>query len=50
MLYEAGSKFFNPEDRSDIFLWNVVEFQLTTLCYIPEDRTLHNHRCENLNP
>jgi hypothetical protein len=25
-----------------------VEFQLTTRRYIPEDRTLHNHRCENL--
>jgi hypothetical protein len=25
-----------------------VEFQQTTWRYIPEDRTLHNHRCENL--
>jgi hypothetical protein len=25
-----------------------VEFQRTTLRYIPEDRTLHNHLCENL--
>jgi hypothetical protein len=25
-----------------------VEFQLTTRPYIPEDNTLHNHRCENL--
>jgi hypothetical protein len=25
-----------------------VEFQRTTRRYIPEDRTLHNHRCENL--
>jgi hypothetical protein len=25
-----------------------VDFQRTTRCYIPEDRTLHNHRCENL--
>jgi hypothetical protein len=24
-----------------------VEFQRTTRRYIPEDRTLHNHRCEN---
>jgi hypothetical protein len=24
-----------------------VDFQKTTRCYIPEDRTLHNHRCEN---
>jgi hypothetical protein len=25
-----------------------VDFQLTTWRYIPEYRTLHNHRCENL--
>jgi hypothetical protein len=25
-----------------------VDFQRITLCYIPEDRNLHNHRCENL--
>jgi hypothetical protein len=25
-----------------------VDFQWTTRCYIPEDRTLHNHRYENL--
>jgi hypothetical protein len=25
-----------------------VGFQRTTQYYIPEDRTLHNHRCENL--
>jgi hypothetical protein len=24
-----------------------VDFQRITRCYIPEDRTLHNHRCEN---
>jgi hypothetical protein len=27
--------------------WDVV-FQRTTQHYIPEDRTLHNHQCENL--
>jgi hypothetical protein len=26
-----------------------VDFQRTTRRYIPEDGTLHNHRCENLN-
>jgi hypothetical protein len=26
------------------------EFQQTTRYDIPEDRTLHNHRCESLNP
>jgi hypothetical protein len=25
-----------------------VDFQRTTRRYIPQDRTLHNHRCENL--
>jgi hypothetical protein len=25
-----------------------VDFQRTTRRYIPEDRTFHNHRCENL--
>jgi hypothetical protein len=25
-----------------------VDTQRTTRCYIPEDATLHNHRCENL--
>jgi hypothetical protein len=25
-----------------------VDFQHATRRYIPEDRTLHNHRCENL--
>jgi hypothetical protein len=27
-----------------------VGFHQTTYRYIPEDRTVHNHRCENLNP
>jgi hypothetical protein len=26
----------------------LVAFQRTTRCYIPQDRSLHNHRCENL--
>jgi hypothetical protein len=26
-----------------------VNFHRITLRYIPEDRTLHSHRCENLN-
>jgi hypothetical protein len=40
--------FFNPGDLGDMFLCNVVDFQQTTWHYIPEDRTLHNHCCENL--
>jgi hypothetical protein len=27
---------------------NLISLQRTTRRYIPEDRTLHNHRCENL--
>jgi hypothetical protein len=26
---------------------NLVDFQRATQRYVPEDRTLHNHRCEN---
>jgi hypothetical protein len=26
----------------------LVDFRRTTQRYIPEDRILHNHRCENL--
>jgi hypothetical protein len=41
--------FFNPEDGGNIFLRKVgFDFAQTTRRYIPEDRTLHNHRCENL--
>jgi hypothetical protein len=29
---------------------NVVDFQRTAWCYIPEGTILHNHRCENLKP
>jgi hypothetical protein len=39
--------FLDPEDGGDVFLWNVCYFQRTTRRCIPEDRTLHNHRCEN---
>jgi hypothetical protein len=28
----------------------LADFQLPMRRYIPEDRPLHNHRCENLNP
>jgi hypothetical protein len=32
------------------FFETSVDFQRTTLHYITEDSTLHNHRCENLIP
>jgi hypothetical protein len=37
--------FFDPEDRGDMFLWNVSWFERTTRHYIPEDRTLRNKNC-----
>jgi hypothetical protein len=37
--------FFHPEDRGDMFLQNVVDFQGITRRYI----RYPNHRCENLN-
>jgi hypothetical protein len=43
--------FFDPEDGDDTFLLNVKKQGTTlrtTLRHIPEDETLHNHRCENL--
>jgi hypothetical protein len=40
---------FDPEDGGDMFLWNVFDFQQASRRYIPEDSSLHNHRCENLN-
>jgi hypothetical protein len=42
--------FLEPEDAGDMFLQNTADFQLTTRRYLPEDRTLHTHRCENLKP
>jgi hypothetical protein len=42
--------FIGPEDGGDMLLLNIVEFQQTTRRYIPEDRTLHNHRCETSHP
>jgi hypothetical protein len=39
--------FDDPEDEDDVFLQNIGYFQQATLCYIPEDRSVHNHHCEN---
>jgi hypothetical protein len=40
--------FVDPEDGDDVFLQNIGFFQQITLCYIPEDRYVHNQDCENL--
>jgi hypothetical protein len=34
--------------RQDTWEGKKIDFQGTTRRYVPEDRTLHNHRCENL--
>jgi hypothetical protein len=36
--------FFDPKDRGNMFLRNVVDFQQATRRYIPENRTLHKIR------
>jgi hypothetical protein len=40
--------FFDIEDGSNMFLRNVGWLLTTRRRYIPEEITLHNHRCENL--
>jgi hypothetical protein len=42
--------FFYPEDGGNMFLQKSVDFQWTAQHYIPEDKSLHNHCCENLKP
>jgi hypothetical protein len=31
-----------------LVLWKSLEFQRTAWPYVPEDRSIHNHRCENI--
>jgi hypothetical protein len=44
----SSAYFLDPEDGGDMFLrnvgWNSTDYRR----YVPEDGTLHNHRCENL--
>jgi hypothetical protein len=52
--HEAGSKQRSYTSYSTLNMEakysseTSVDFQRTTCLYIPEDRTLHNHRCDNL--
>jgi hypothetical protein len=43
--YEAGTK---QRMKAKYSSETSVDFQGNTMRYIPEDRTLYNHRCENL--
>jgi hypothetical protein len=36
------------EDGGNVYTWKFYYSQQTTRLHIPEDITLHNHRCENL--
>jgi hypothetical protein len=48
VLVSSLGLFFDSEDEGDMFLRKLVDFKLTIRHYILEDRTLHNHRCEDL--
>jgi hypothetical protein len=45
--YEAGSKQ-SPKMEATCSSETLVDFQRTARRYIPQGRTLYNHRCENL--
>jgi hypothetical protein len=50
-LLQAGfllGLFFDLKMEATCSFKRSVDFWWTTLHYIPEDRTLHNHHCENL--
>jgi hypothetical protein len=46
--YLARLIFSSLKKKAICFSETSVYFQRTTLRYIPEDSTLHNHRCENI--
>jgi hypothetical protein len=51
IYFDAGfmlGLFFDPENGGACCSETSVSLQRSTWRYIPEDRTLHNHRCENV--
>jgi hypothetical protein len=44
----SGLAYSSALKLEETYSSETVDFQWTTWCYIPEDRTLHNHCCENL--
>jgi hypothetical protein len=40
----------NKHNLQEFYLLGYCHVVQTTRRYIPEDRTLHNHRCEKLKP
>jgi hypothetical protein len=42
------SLFFDPKDGGDMFLRKFGRLSVDYMAYILEDRTVHNHCCENL--
>jgi hypothetical protein len=50
MLVSCLPYFWILKMEATCFSESSVDFHPTTRRYIPGDRTLHNHRCENLKP
>jgi hypothetical protein len=46
-LFFRGLIFY-PDDRGVVFLQKLVDFHGTARSFIPEDRTIHNRRFEDL--
>jgi hypothetical protein len=45
----SGSAYYSTLKNESIYLSETsVEFQRTARRYVPEDSTIRNHRCENL--
>jgi hypothetical protein len=48
-MLASFSAYFSTPKMDAIYSFDTsVEFQHTTKRYVPEDSTIHDHRCENL--